>query len=77
MWPFQPKPPKPYWASFRKCLRLTICRPTPHTERPGNGMTVYRTYDRLFYREADKIRVPGKAPTSGFFHFNGMADSIR
>ena len=26
LWPYQPKPPKVFWACFRWCLRQTICR---------------------------------------------------
>ena len=30
-WPFQPKPPKPFWATFRWCLRQSFCTTTcPH-----------------------------------------------
>lgn len=30
-WPFQPNPPKPFWATFRWCLRQSFCTTTcPH-----------------------------------------------
>ena len=94
LWPYQPKPPKVYWATFRRCLRLTFCTTTPSHERPANGMTldtrlgtwhavarntwfpVYRSADKLYYREADTIRVLTMAQTSGFFHFEEETNSI-
>ena len=89
MWPYQPNPPKVYWAAFRHCLHLIFCTSTPSHERPMNGMTldsqlgtwhavarntwfpVYHLADKLYYREANKIRVLGMASTSGFSTLKG------
>ena len=49
---------------------------TWHALARNTWFPVYRTEDRLFYSEANKIQVLCKAPTAGFFHFQGMADSI-
>ena len=35
LWPFQPKPPKAFWACFRWCIRQTICK-GEHANQPAH-----------------------------------------
>ena len=35
LWPYQPKPPKAFWACFRWCIRQTICR-GEHPNQPAH-----------------------------------------
>ena len=37
-WPHQTKPPKSYWATFRRCLRQTFCTTTPPHQPSHYGM---------------------------------------
>ncbi|KAL3762232.1 hypothetical protein ACHAWU_004770 [Discostella pseudostelligera] len=39
-WPFQPQPPKPFFATFRRCLRSTFCTNTPANQPAHYGMTL-------------------------------------
>lgn len=39
-WPYQVKPPKKFWATFRRCMRHTFCKSTPHTQPAHYGMTL-------------------------------------
>ena len=32
-WPYQPLPPKPFWATFRRCLRRSFCSLAPAASR--------------------------------------------
>lgn len=40
-----------------------------HAMAHNTWFPIYCTNNKLYYREAYKIRVLGKAPTSGFFYF--------
>jgi ribonuclease HI len=37
-WPYQPCPPAEFWATFRRCLRLTFCTGTSPHQPIDNGM---------------------------------------
>ena len=49
---------------------------TWHAVLCNTWFPAYCSANKLYYREVDKIRVLGKAPTSGFFHDEGETETI-
>jgi hypothetical protein len=65
LWPFQPKPPKPFCATFHWCLRQTFCRgqcpnqPTSYSmqldKSLGRWLSVLRTTWHAAYRSSSHL----------------------
>ena len=64
-WPYQPRPPKPFWATFRWCLRQTFCTSTCPNQPASYSMKLDSPLTRWFavprntwfpaYRLEDKL----------------------
>ena len=46
LWPERPKPLKAWWALFRKCLRLTLCKTTNPHQKPAYSMALDKKLGR-------------------------------
>ena len=65
LWPYQPKPPKVFWACFRWCLRQSVCRGEHPNQPPhysmrldaplGRWLPVLRTTWHMAYRTESTI----------------------
>lgn len=47
-WPYQPIPPKRFWTTFRRCLRLAFCSRTPPYQRASHSMDLDTPLGRWF-----------------------------